>query len=50
MTDHLTTALRDLAESEPPHGLDAERIMHEGRRGEARRRMAALGAGLAVLV
>ena len=45
----LTTALRDMAESEPPHVLDVERIVHEGRSGMLRRRMAALGGGTAVL-
>lgn len=45
----LTTALRDMAESESPHTLDVERIVQEGRSGMLRRRMAAVGGGAAVL-
>ncbi|NUR58106.1 MAG: hypothetical protein HOV87_05330 [Catenulispora sp.] len=45
----LATALRDMAESEPAHALDVERIVHEGRSGLLRRRMAAFGGGTAVL-
>jgi hypothetical protein len=49
MTDDLTTALRDLAESDPPRAMDVEKVLHQGQRSLVRRRMGALGGGTAVL-
>jgi len=49
MTDDLTTALRDLAESDPPRPMDVEKVLREGRHGRVRRRMATLGGGTTVL-
>lgn len=49
MTDDLATALRTMAESEPPPVMDVERVLGEGKSSLLRRRAAALGGGTAVL-
>lgn len=45
----LPTALRIMAESDPPPGMDIERVLRQGKNSLLRRRAAALGGGTAVL-